>query len=202
MPRHLSAEDDALFFFGVPRDVTRAPWSSDGRSHGAAIASIHSRSWAVCRHVRLIVERTEHLSDASLLAGMAAGDREACVAFIQRFERTVYGLALSMLGDRELAQDVAQETFSRAWRHAHAYDPRFMARVFSGMQPTGDATLGSLLGALRNWVDDQGPEALYCVVDQEISHLEQIPLGTAKTRIRAGLQKVRALLDDEAGRSD
>ncbi len=33
------------------------------------------------------------------------------------------------------------------------------------MQPTGDATLGSLLGALRNWVDDQNPDALYCVVD-------------------------------------
>jgi tryptophanyl-tRNA synthetase len=33
------------------------------------------------------------------------------------------------------------------------------------MQPTGDATLGSLLGALRNWVDDQNPDAFYCVVD-------------------------------------
>jgi tryptophanyl-tRNA synthetase len=44
------------------------------------------------------------------------------------------------------------------------YDPQ-MARVFSGMQPTGDATLGSLLGALRNWVDDQNPDAYYCVVD-------------------------------------
>jgi tryptophanyl-tRNA synthetase len=40
-----------------------------------------------------------------------------------------------------------------------------MARVFSGMQPTGDATLGSLLGALRNWVADQNADAYYCVVD-------------------------------------
>jgi tryptophanyl-tRNA synthetase len=40
-----------------------------------------------------------------------------------------------------------------------------MTRVFSGMKPTGDATLGSLLGALRNWVADQNPDAFYCVVD-------------------------------------
>jgi len=40
-----------------------------------------------------------------------------------------------------------------------------MTRVFSGMQPTGEATLGSLLGALRNWVADQNPDAFYCVVD-------------------------------------
>ena len=33
------------------------------------------------------------------------------------------------------------------------------------MKPTGDATLGSLLGALRNWVADQNPDAFYCVVD-------------------------------------
>jgi len=33
------------------------------------------------------------------------------------------------------------------------------------MKPTGDATLGSLLGALRNWVTDQNPDAFYCVVD-------------------------------------
>jgi tryptophanyl-tRNA synthetase len=33
------------------------------------------------------------------------------------------------------------------------------------MQPSGDATLGSLLGALRHWVSDQNPDAYYCVVD-------------------------------------
>src|SRR5689334_7456499 len=40
-----------------------------------------------------------------------------------------------------------------------------MAKVFSGMQPSGDATLGSYLGALRHWVEAQNAEAYYCVVD-------------------------------------
>jgi tryptophanyl-tRNA synthetase len=41
-----------------------------------------------------------------------------------------------------------------------------MPRVFSGIQPTGDLHLGNLLGAIRNWVDDQHrADSFYCVVD-------------------------------------
>jgi tryptophanyl-tRNA synthetase len=42
-----------------------------------------------------------------------------------------------------------------------------MARVFSGIQPTGDLHLGNLLGAVRNWVAglDGDDEAIFCVVD-------------------------------------
>ena len=41
-----------------------------------------------------------------------------------------------------------------------------MARVFSGIQPSGDIHLGNLLGALQNWVAEQHRhEAVYCVVD-------------------------------------
>ena len=41
-----------------------------------------------------------------------------------------------------------------------------MARVFSGIKPTGPVTLGNYLGALRNWVVDQHEhDSLYCVVD-------------------------------------
>jgi tryptophanyl-tRNA synthetase len=41
-----------------------------------------------------------------------------------------------------------------------------MARVFSGIQPTGEVHLGNLLGAIRNWVVDQHEaDSLYCVVD-------------------------------------
>jgi tryptophanyl-tRNA synthetase len=41
-----------------------------------------------------------------------------------------------------------------------------VARVFSGIKPTGPVTLGNYLGALRHWVSDQHTfDSLYCVVD-------------------------------------
>ena len=64
------------------------------------------------------------LSDEALLAGLGSGDGDAAAAFVRRFQRRVYGLALTMLHDPDLAEDVAQETFVRAWRNAAAYDPR------------------------------------------------------------------------------
>jgi RNA polymerase sigma-70 factor (ECF subfamily) len=36
----------------------------------------------------------------------------------------VFGLAYDVLGDATLAEDVAQQTFEHAWRHASTYDPR------------------------------------------------------------------------------
>ena len=38
-------------------------------------------------------------------------------------------------------------------------------RILSGIQPSGTMHLGNYLGAIRQWVSDQNPEALYCVVD-------------------------------------
>jgi tryptophanyl-tRNA synthetase len=41
-----------------------------------------------------------------------------------------------------------------------------MPRVLSGIQPTGDLHLGNLLGAIRNWVEDQHrADSYYCIVD-------------------------------------
>ncbi len=64
------------------------------------------------------------LSDEALLAGMGSGDPEAAAGFVRRYQARVYGLALTILGDRATAEEVAQETFLKAWRHASAYDAR------------------------------------------------------------------------------
>ena len=58
---------------------------------------------------------------------------------------------------------------------AHPYDAD-MARVFSGMAPSGEATLGSLLGALRHWVTAQNADAYYCVVDLHALTVPQDPV--------------------------
>src|ERR1035441_10358109 len=63
-------------------------------------------------------------SDETLLAGMGVGDERAGVAFVRRYQRRVFGLALSMVGDAALAEDIAQEAFLRAWRHALVFDRR------------------------------------------------------------------------------
>ena len=64
------------------------------------------------------------LSDEALLAGLASGDPDDAAAFVRRFQRRVYGLAWTIVRDDDLADDVAQETFVRAWRHAAGYDAR------------------------------------------------------------------------------
>ncbi len=38
-------------------------------------------------------------------------------------------------------------------------------RILSGIQPSGTMHIGNYLGAVRQWVSAQNPEAFYCVVD-------------------------------------
>jgi tryptophanyl-tRNA synthetase len=72
-----------------------------------------------------------------------------------------------------------------------------MARVFSGMQPTGEPTLGSLLGALRNWVADQNPDALYCVVDLHALTMPHDPVQLRQQTIELATLFLAVGLDPE-----
>jgi len=77
-----------------------------------------------------------------------------------------------------------------------------MARVFSGIQPTGEMHLGNYLGAVRHWVDGQAEhDALHCVVDL---HAMTVPYDaatfaerterTAALLLAAGLDPTRCTL--------
>lgn len=62
------------------------------------------------------------VSDEDMLARIADGDSEALAALYERYARVVYGLALRMLGNRELAEDLVQETFWRVWRRSSTFN--------------------------------------------------------------------------------
>jgi tryptophanyl-tRNA synthetase len=85
-----------------------------------------------------------------------------------------------------------------------------MARVFSGIKPTGEVQLGNYLGAVRRWVDSQpapgseaarNGDAVYCVVDlhamtvaYEPAELTRLTRELATVLMAAGLDDDRSLL--------
>ncbi|MEM9989325.1 MAG: tryptophan--tRNA ligase [Pseudomonadota bacterium] len=76
------------------------------------------------------------------------------------------------------------------------------ARVFSGVQPTGNLHLGNYLGAIRKFVDLQYEyECLYCIVDlhaitvwQDPKALRDQTLEIAAAYIAAGVDPQRAII--------
>ena len=49
-------------------------------------------------------------------------------------------------------------------------------RIFSGIQPSGELTLGSYMGAIKNWIALQDEyDCLYCIVDMHAITVRQVP---------------------------
>ena len=66
----------------------------------------------------------------------------------------------------------------------------FKQRVFSGVQPSGDLTLGNYLGAIKNWIGLQDTyETIFCVVDLHAITTWQEPdiLRNATREVAAGM---------------
>ncbi len=175
------------------------------------------------------------LPDESLLSGLATGDPELAVAFVRRFQHTVFGVAIAVTGDPQLAEDIAQQTFERAWRHAQMYDSRrgsvttWLTTITHNLaidavrsrrpEPLAPEDLDTLLSVMTDTPEqralaDEASSALraavaqlpreqgralvmagiYGMTAQQIADWEQIPLGTAKTRIRTAMGKLRTRL--------
>ena len=164
------------------------------------------------------------------------GDPRASLAFVRRFQSKVFGLALAVVGEVALAEDVSQQTFERAWRHAQMFDPR--RGTVSGWISTIAHNLAvdvvrlrrptpvdpeDLLGELAILREGPEPRAMqsershhvrealadlpsgqaralvmasfYGMTAAEIGEAERIPIGTAKTRIRTAMIRLRESLD-------
>ena len=180
--------------------------------------------------------RADRLDDAALLAAIALGDDAAATVFVRRHQRAVYGVAVSVCGDNQLAEDVAQQTFERVWRHAASFDARrgsvrtwmlticrraaidvIRARRVTPFNPDDllvilpatradeveervgtSSEFARVSSAVRRLPDEQRRAVLLASMSgltaAEVAEVERIPLGTAKTRIRLGLRRLRSQL--------
>ncbi len=61
------------------------------------------------------------LADEDLMSLMEDGDAEAFAALYERHSRAGYSLAYRMMGERQAAEDLAQDAFLKVWRSAGGY---------------------------------------------------------------------------------
>jgi RNA polymerase sigma factor (sigma-70 family) len=176
------------------------------------------------------------LPDHALLVAYGRSDPTASPVFVERFQRRVYGLALTILRDAPAAEDAAQEAFLRAWRHAEVFDARRGSVLTWLLTITRNTAIDSLRVRRPHAVDpdelvawspiarsgepidavvladdaerlgraiNRLPEAqrravvlagMWGLSAREVAAIERIPLGTAKTRIRIALRRLRVML--------
>ena len=77
-------------------------------------------------------------NDADLLARVHAGDQGAFTTIYDRHIDVIYGSVLRFVGDRQAAEELVQDTYLAAWRHAGQYEP------------SAGSVLGWLLGIARH----------------------------------------------------
>src|SRR5690349_14495981 len=61
--------------------------------------------------------------DAVLVQALAAGSEAALAALYDRHADGIHAVALRLTNDRQLAEEVVQETFLALWNRAELYDP-------------------------------------------------------------------------------
>jgi len=63
------------------------------------------------------------LADEELMSLIEGGDAGAFAALYDRHGRAAYSLAHRMMGERQAAEDLAQDAFLKVWRSASGYRP-------------------------------------------------------------------------------
>ena len=78
------------------------------------------------------MEKSGAKSDEALAVEAKRGSEEAFRELVERFHRPVYALIVRIVRQPELAEDLSQETFLKAWKALARFDPerRFSSWIF------------------------------------------------------------------------
>jgi RNA polymerase sigma-70 factor (ECF subfamily) len=178
-------------------------------------------------------EDPARLADEELVVLAQRGDERAFEAIYDRHARVAFSLAYRLLGDRQGAEDLVQETFLAVWRLAGSYSPSrgsvrtwLLAilhnrgidrlRTMSAMsrrqealereealrggpdaseEAIGRAEAGRMRAALAGLPREQLDVIRLAYyggfTHQEISQMLEVPLGTVKSRMTLGMQRIR-----------
>jgi RNA polymerase sigma-70 factor (ECF subfamily) len=72
---------------------------------------------------REMTRRADEPSDEQLMSNLDGSGVEAALSKLyDRYDRTVFGVGLRILGDRSMAEELVQEVFLKVWRSSGSFD--------------------------------------------------------------------------------
>lgn len=173
--------------------------------------------------------------DIELMQRIAQREQLALTDLYQRYGSVIYSLALRVLQNTDLAEEITQDTILEVWHHPQKWDStkgrllswlltvtRYKSidrlrkekrqidansvdldeahQVADGAWQADDPLWqdGQLLRSLMKQLPTDQAQAIELAFFQGLTHAQvaeklKLPLGTVKTRVRLGLQKLRSL---------
>jgi len=187
--------------------------SSNERPPGVAVPPTTGKGWCEAS-ARTRDADADRLPDEVLLARLGTGDAGSAVAFVRRFQRVVFGVALAVTGDPDTAEDVARRV--RIWLariarnlgidaiHARAAAPATpddRAGLLTAMSRQPDprkvayegaaALRGTLARLPATQASAVAMASIRGMTAQQIADTEGVPLSTARARITDGMRRLR-----------
>ena len=138
-------------------------------------------------------------TDEELLAAYQQGDVGAFELLLRRHRAPLFTFLLRMLGDREKAEDLAQETFLRLVKGAQAWEhrARFQTWLFTIARNLCVDQSRRDRHRKADSLDQQGPDDGPAMVDSVPSREIDPSRGAESARLRPVLAKALASLPDE-----
>ena len=140
-----------------------------------------------------VTGKTEKLSDENLVELALDGDEDAYGVLVRRYQRRLTAFLGQLVGDIELARELSQEAFIRAWAALARFDPRyrFSTWLFRIAHNLGIDHLRrrrlKTVGLYRT--DSDGDE-----VEMVVAALDKDPLGHLENRALA--EELHQVIDD------
>jgi RNA polymerase sigma-70 factor (ECF subfamily) len=139
-----------------------------------------------------VTKKTPQLSDERLVELSLDGDEDAFGVLVRRYQRRLTAFLSQLVGDMELARELSQEAFVRAWSALERFNPkyRFSTWLFRIAHNLGIDQLRRrrLLTTPLYRTDSEGDEVEVVVPD-----LDKDPLGHLENRALAS--ELREVID-------
>ncbi|MEH6527638.1 MAG: RNA polymerase sigma factor [Sneathiella sp.] len=122
--------------------------------------------------------------DAALMRAVAAGDQKACREVADTYLSISYRLAVRILGDTSLAEDMAQEAFMKLWKQAPDWQAK--AQIRTWLHRVTHNLCVDQLRKQKRFSDDEVPD----IADPALGVIEKLEQQQIDDKVTEALQKL------------